>query len=137
MCSTDRGRGVLCGVCAGGEPREGEYAADEGPREAPDVVGRVEAAQEGHVLLPARGKAAGGEGVAEAAQAAGEVMWRSRVGLCDDAARQGAVPPRFHTPRVLQCVPRMSVSHPLTGAQVRLVKSDQPRAPRRVAPRHA
>ena len=46
--------------------------------DVPGVVGHVEAAQEGHVLLPARGEAAGGEGVAEAAQAAGEVMWRSR-----------------------------------------------------------
>ena len=37
--------------------------------------------------------------MAEAAQVAGEVMWTSRVGLCDDAARQGAVPPgrRLHT----------------------------------------
>ena len=47
--------------------------------------------------------------MAEAAQAAGEVMWRSRVGLCDDAARQGAVPPRpvrrLHTPTVLLCTP--------------------------------
>ena len=74
--------------CVCGEPREGKYAADEGSREAPDVVGHVEAAQEGHVLLPARGEAAGGEGVAEAAQVAGEVMLRSRVGLCDRAARQ-------------------------------------------------
>ena len=43
--------------------------------------------------------------MAEAAEAAGEVMWRSRVGLCDDAARQGAVPPRFHTPMMLHCAP--------------------------------
>ena len=54
--------------CVCGGPREGEQAADEGSREAPDVVGHLEAAQEGHVLLPARGEAAGGEGVAEAAQ---------------------------------------------------------------------
>ena len=45
---------------------------------APDVVGHVEAAQEGYVLLPARGEAAGGEGVAEAVQVAGEVVLRSR-----------------------------------------------------------
>ena len=38
--------------------------------------------------LPARGEAAGGERVAEAAQVAGEGMLRSRVGLCDRAARQ-------------------------------------------------
>ena len=54
-------------------------------------VGHEEAVQEGHVLLPARGEAAGGEGVAEAAQVAGEVMLRSRVGLCDRAARQWKV----------------------------------------------
>ena len=35
----------------------------------------------------ARPEAAGGEGVAEAAQVAGENMLRSRVGLCDRAAR--------------------------------------------------
>ena len=33
-------------------------------------------------------------GGVEAAQVAGEVVSRSRVGLCDRAARQGAVPPR-------------------------------------------
>ena len=38
-------------------------APASGSREAPDVVGHVEAAREGHVLLPARGEAAGGEGV--------------------------------------------------------------------------
>ena len=41
-----------------------------GSRDAPDVVGHVEAAQEGHVLLAARGEAAGGVGVAQAAQVA-------------------------------------------------------------------
>ena len=79
--------------CMCGEPRGGEQAADEGSREAPDVVGYVGAAQEGHVLLPARSEAAGGEGVAEAAQVAGEVVLRSRVRLCDRAAHQGAVSP--------------------------------------------
>ena len=41
----------------------------------------------------------------EAAQVAGEVVSRSKVGLCDRAARQGAVPPvrRLHTPTVLLC----------------------------------
>ena len=73
----------------------------------------------GHALLPARSEAAGGEGVAEAAQVASEVMWRSRVGLCDDAARQGAVPSRCHTPRMLPCPP----VHPRTGIQVHLTPS--------------
>ena len=69
----------------------------------------VEAAQEGHVLLPARGEASGGEGVAEAAQVAGEVMLRSRVGLCDQVARQGAgMKPlmRLHLPTVPLCASR-------------------------------
>ena len=42
--------------------------------------------------------------MAEAAQVAGESMLRSRVGLCGQAARQGAVPPagmRLHLPTVL------------------------------------
>ena len=55
----------------------------------------------------------------EAAQAAGEAMWRSRVGLCDDAARQGAVPPRFHTPILLHCAPLGVHAH---GAQVHLTQ---------------
>ena len=44
----------------------------------------------------------------EAAQVAGEVVSRSRVGLCDRAARQGAVPPgmRLHVPTVLLCTLR-------------------------------
>ena len=35
-------------------------------------------------------------------------MWRSRVGLCDDAARQGAVPLglRLHVPTVPLCTSR-------------------------------
>ena len=65
-------------------------------------------------------EAAGGEGVAEAAQVAGEVTSRSRVGLCDDAARQGAVPPRFHTPILLHCAPLGVHPH---GAQVHLTPS--------------
>ena len=37
----------------------------------------------------------------EVAQVAGEVVSRSRVGLCDRAARQGAVPPgQRHVPTV-------------------------------------
>ena len=94
----------MCCVCMRVGATRRQKAADEGSREAPDVVGHVEAAQEGHVLLPARGEAAGGEGVAEAAQVAGESMLRSRVGLCGQAARQGAVTPagmRLHLPTVL------------------------------------
>ena len=52
--------------------------------------------------------------MAEAAQVAGEVMWRSRVGLCDRAARQGKwrVRPgmRLHVPTVPLCAsPEASV----------------------------
>ena len=48
----------------------------------------------------------------EAAQVAGEVVSRSRVGLCDRAARQGAVKPkRLHLPSVLLCaLPEAAVS---------------------------
>ena len=44
----------------------------------------------------------------EAAQVAGEVVSRSRVGLCDRAARQGAVLPakRLHSPSVPLCTLR-------------------------------
>ena len=56
----------------------------------------------------------------EAAQVAGEVVSRSRVGLCDRAARQGAVPPRFHTPILLHCAPLGVHPH---GAQVHLTPS--------------
>ena len=40
--------------------------------------------------LPARGEATGGEGVAEAAQMAGEIMLRSRVGAVQPDARASA-----------------------------------------------
>ena len=49
-CSAGRAGGCDVG-CVRGEPREGEWAADEGSREAPDVVGHVEAAQEGLSLI--------------------------------------------------------------------------------------
>ena len=53
----------------------------------------------------------------EAAQVAGEVVSRSRVGLCDRAARQGAVLPakRLHSPTVPLCTLRgePSVHHRL------------------------
>ena len=49
---------MLWGVASCLEPREdkvgGRPTADEGPREAPDVVGHVEAAQEAALELAAR-----------------------------------------------------------------------------------
>ena len=44
--------------------------------------------------------------MAEAAQAAGESVLRSRVGLCDREARHGAVSLRLHAPLAL-----LSLSH--------------------------
>ena len=54
--------------------------------------------------------------MAEAAQVAGEVMWRSRVGLCDRAARQWKVRPgmRLHVPTVPLCAPNKASVRPHT-----------------------